>query len=146
LEVRWYEADTEREGDYTFVYGKSNENHKSGTGFFVQQRIVSVVKRTEFISDRMSYIALRGLWCNIIVANMHAQTEEKNDDWKDSFYDELHQVFNHFPKCHVKVLLGDFNTKLGREDILKLTIWNERLHQDSNDNDVRVTVKEKPTK
>ena len=94
----------------------------------------------------MSYIALRGRWCNIIVPNMHEQTEEKNDDWKDSFYDELHKVFNHFPKCHVKVLLGDFSAKLGREDILKLTIWNERLPQDSNDNGVRVTVKEKPTK
>jgi hypothetical protein len=31
-----------------------------------------------------------------------------------------------------------FNEKLGREDILKLTIGNDRLHQDSNDNGVRL--------
>ena len=29
-------------------------------------------------------------------------------------------------------LLGDFNAKLWREDISKLTIGNESLHQDNN--------------
>jgi len=35
-------------------------------------------------------------------------------------------------------MLGDFNAKFGREGILKLTIVNESLHQDSNDNGVRI--------
>ena len=39
---------------------------------------------------------------------------------------------------HTKILLGDFNTKVGRENILKPTIGNESLHQDSNDNGVRI--------
>jgi hypothetical protein len=38
----------------------------------------------------------------------------------------------------MKILLGDFNAKVGREDIFKPTIGNESLHQDSNDNGVRV--------
>ena len=69
---------------------------------------------------------------------MHAPGEEKSDDSKDSFYEELEQVFDHFPKCDMKILLGDFNTKVGRENILKPTIENESLHQDSNDNGVRI--------
>ena len=36
------------------------------------------------------------------------------------------------------MLLGDFNAKVGRENIFKLTIGNESLHQDSNDNGVRI--------
>jgi len=57
-----------------------------GTGFFVLQRIVSAFKRVEVVSDRMSYtcIVLRGRWCNIIVLNVHASSEEKSDDLKDS--------------------------------------------------------------
>jgi exonuclease III len=61
-----------------------------------------------------------------------------SDDLKDSFYEEFEQVFEHIPKCHTKILLGDFNAKLGREDIFKLKIGNESLRQDSNDNGVRV--------
>jgi hypothetical protein len=63
-----------------------------GTEFFVHQRIVPAVKRVGSVSDRMSCIVLRGRWCNIIVLNAHAPTEEKNDDSKDSFYEELKQV------------------------------------------------------
>ena len=78
-----------------------------GMGFFVHRRIVSAVKRVEFVSDRLSHIVLRGCWRNIIVVNVHAPSEEKSDEAKDSFYKELEQVFNHFPKYHMKMLLGD---------------------------------------
>ena len=86
----------------------------------------------------MSYIVLRGRWYNIIVLNVHAPSEDKCDDSKDSFYEELEQVFDHFPRYHTKILLGDFNAKVGRENIFKPTIGNESLHQDINDNGVRI--------
>ena len=109
-----------------------------GTGFCVHHRIVSAVKRVEFVSDRVSYIVLRGRWCNIIVLNVHAPSEDKSDDSKDSLYEELEQVFDHFPRYHLKILLGDFNAKVGRENIFKPTIGNDSLHQDSNDNGVGI--------
>ena len=58
------------------------------TGFFVHYRVVSAVKRVELVSDRVSYIVLRGRWCNTIVLNADAPSEEKSDDSKDSFYEE----------------------------------------------------------
>ena len=111
-----------------------------GTGFFVHQRIASAVKREEFVSDRVSYIVLRGRWCNIIVLHEHATSEEKSDEANDSFYEELEQVFENFPKYHMKILLGDFNAKVGRENIFKPTIGNESLHQHSNENGVRIVT------
>ena len=56
-----------------------------GTGFFVHHRLGSAVNRVEFVIDRMSYIVLRGRWCDIIVLNVHATSEEKSDSSKDSF-------------------------------------------------------------
>jgi len=38
----------------------------------------------------------------------------------------------------MKILLGGFKAKLGRKDTLKPTIGNESLHQNSNDNGVRI--------
>jgi hypothetical protein len=37
----------------------------------------------------------------------------------------------------MKIFLGDFNAKVGREDIFKPIIGNESLHEASNDNAVR---------
>jgi len=38
----------------------------------------------------------------------------------------------------MKILLGDFSAKVGREIIFKPTIGQESLHQDSNENGVRL--------
>jgi hypothetical protein len=86
----------------------------------------------------MSYIILRGCWCNITVLNVHAPCEDKGNDVKDSFYEELECVFDQFPRYDIKISLGDFNAKVGRENIFKPTIVNESLHEISNDNRVRV--------
>jgi hypothetical protein len=86
----------------------------------------------------MSYITLRGRWCRIIVLNVHAPAEDKSDDVKDSLYEELERVFDKFPKYHMKILLGYFNAKVGREDIFKPTVGNESLHEISNRNGVKL--------
>jgi len=69
---------------------------------------------------------------------VHPTSKKKSDDSKDSSYEKLGQVFEHYPQCHMKILLGDFNAKVGRENFFKPTIWNKSVHQDSNDNGVRI--------
>jgi len=38
----------------------------------------------------------------------------------------------------MKIVLGDFNTKVGRDNIFKATIGNESLHHESNGDGVRI--------
>jgi hypothetical protein len=64
--------------------------------------------------------------------NTQASREKKYDGYKDSYYEELKHLF-----YHMKILLGDFNEKVGRENIFKPTTWNASLHQGSIDNCVR---------
>jgi hypothetical protein len=91
----------------------------------------------EFVSDRISYIILNVCLCDIVL-NVHALTEDKDDDIKDSFYEELEQLFDQFPKYHMNILVVDFNAKVGMEDSFKPIIGNESPHEASNDNRVGV--------
>jgi hypothetical protein len=72
------------------------------------------------------------------VLNVHAPNGDKADDIKDSIYEELEQVFDQFPRNHMKILLGDIIAKVGTEGIFKPIIGSESEHEVSNDNGVRV--------
>jgi hypothetical protein len=58
---------TARAGGIFFFLGKGKQNHQFEAEFLVHHRIVSAVKRVEVVSARMSYIGLRGRWCNIYI-------------------------------------------------------------------------------
>ena len=59
-EVRWDKEGTVRPGDYNFSTGKETRIiNWEQVFFFVHRRLVSAVKRMEFVSDRLSYIVLR---------------------------------------------------------------------------------------
>jgi hypothetical protein len=83
----------------------------------VHKNIIPAVRRVELVSERISYIIQRGRWCNIIVVNVYVPCEDTSDDIKDSFYEELVPVYDQFPTYDMKILLGDINAKVGREDI-----------------------------
>jgi hypothetical protein len=85
----------------------------------------------------MSYLILRGRWCNIIILNVHIPRQNKSDGIKDSFYWELGGVFEEFPGKDMKNLKGDLNAKVGREQIFKPTTGNESSLEISNGNGVR---------
>jgi hypothetical protein len=97
-EVRWKGSGNELAGEYAFFHGKRNQNHELGTALFVHKRIISAVKRVEFVSDRMSYIILRGLLVSYHCSEPLAPIDDKIEDVKDSLYEELEHVFDKFPK------------------------------------------------
>jgi hypothetical protein len=97
---------------------------------FVHKRNLSALKRVESVSDRMSYKI------NTKRSLVSCLIEDKTDDVKDSFYEDLECTFDKFPKCHKKIFLGDFSAKVGRKEIFKPKIGNENLHEISNDNGV----------
>jgi hypothetical protein len=76
---------------------------------------------------------LRGCLCDAGV-NVHALAEGKSYYTRDSFCEKIEHVFDQFHKYQLNILVDDFSTKVGREDIFRSTIGNE---SSGNDNGVR---------
>jgi hypothetical protein len=69
--------------------------------------------------------------------SVYAPTEDKID-MINSFYEELERVFDKFSEYCMKIVLGGFSAKVGKEDIFKSTVGNESFREVSNDNGVRL--------
>ena len=59
---------------------------------------------------------------------------EKTEEIKEEFYNLLEQNINQIATSDIKIILGDFNVKVGKESIYKPTIGNESLHNETNNN------------
>ena len=59
---------------------------------------------------------------NLTLINGYAPTEDKQQDEKEVFYEDLNTIYESIPKKHPKIILGDFNTKVGKEEIYKPTL------------------------
>jgi len=56
--------------------------------------------------------------------NVHAPSKGRSDDSKDSFYGKLERSFFPLHKYNTIILKGDFNAKLGKDDIFTQAIEN----------------------
>jgi len=84
LQVRWDKGGTVITRNYIFICGKGTKILNWKRIFFANHKTESAVRRGTVISDRMSYIVLRGRWFYIIVSNVHTPSEN-SDDSKDGF-------------------------------------------------------------
>jgi len=66
--------------------------------------------------------------------NCYAPTEDKHDDIKTAFYDEVEILYDSLPNWKPKIVLGDFNAKIGKEIMYRPTIGKESLHRETNEN------------
>jgi hypothetical protein len=57
---------------------------------------------------------------------------------RDIFNEELELVSDKFPKYRMKMMLGDFSARVGREEIFKRTTGKYSFHEILNVNEVKV--------
>ncbi|KAK9752713.1 hypothetical protein QE152_g3940 [Popillia japonica] len=123
--------------DHMF-FNSGVENRMLGVGFLVNNIYKDSVIEFEGISDRLCKIRIRGKYRKLTLINAHAHSEDKDEDIKTRFYEELDEVLNKIPKFDIKCLIGDMNAKVGREEEYSVTTGGKSLHKVSNDNGKRL--------
>jgi hypothetical protein len=72
------------------------------------------------------------------VINAYAPTEDKEELFNDEFYRKLENAYDTAPSNDIKMVIGDLNAKIGRDETYIGTVLNHSVHHDSNDNGQRL--------
>jgi len=88
------------------------------------------------MKERIRSLRLNAIWFSCTLINVHAPTNEKTEEIKEEFYKLLEQNINQIAGSDIKIILGDFNAKVDKENIYKPTNGNESLHNETNNNGI----------
>jgi hypothetical protein len=117
-------------GNYT-LFHSGNVNNTFGTSFMVSKELKKLVLGFTPINERLCSIRMKFRFFNITIICTHAPIEDADEEVKDTFYEKLKHIYDIAPKNDVKIVLGDFNPKIGQEDAFKPTTGNNSAHETS---------------
>jgi len=118
-EIRWSNTGTININETTIFYGSCTDQRQLETGFAVHKDLVPVVKEFKDINPRISMLTIETQLFDISFMNVHTPTEDKSQDEKDTFYEQLESTLNSILSNRIQIVLGDLNAKVGKETIFR---------------------------
>ncbi|XP_073979057.1 uncharacterized protein [Rhodnius prolixus] len=137
-EIRWLGKGSLEKENHTIYYSCDERLHAFGTGFVIGRKLRQQVIDFKAVNPRVCVLRIRGKFKNYSIISAHAPTEVAADEDKEAFYDLLERTFDQCPNYDIKIIAGDMNAKVGKEDIYRPTIGNQSLHDTSNNNGQRL--------
>ena len=102
----------------------------------IQNEIKKNILSIKPYNERQCKLRINGRFNNLTIISAHAPTEEKTDEVKEKFYEDLQTVHNKIPKHYIVIIWGDLNANIGKEDVLvyQNVAGKHTLHENSNTN------------
>jgi hypothetical protein len=112
---------------------------KLRTEFSVHKQSISEIKGAEFVIVRISYVEIKGRWCDIIAEKLMFRLRIKGRIRRSISIRNYDCVLVQFPQYHTDILFGGSTAKL-LEESFKPACWNESFHDT-----MKIIVLEKQT-
>jgi endonuclease/exonuclease/phosphatase family metal-dependent hydrolase len=81
------------------------------------------------VDERICVLRIKTKFQNVSFINVHVPTEEK-----EAFYQKVEEIYDSCPSSNIKIVLGDWNAKVGREEIYQGLIGRHSMHLNTNNN------------
>lgn len=111
-EMRWTGSGKIISEEKTVIYSGGDEHHVRGVGLVLNKVAAKALISWTPVSDRIITARLQSRHAKTTIFQVYAPTDEAEDEEKDAFYDQLHDVFTSAPSHDIKILLGDMNAQI----------------------------------
>jgi exonuclease III len=106
-EIRWLGKGIMDLKKHTICYsGKAEGNKEFGVAIVIERDFESAIIDFKPISERICTLRIRTKFVNMTFINVHAPTEEKEEEVKDYFYQQMEETYDSIASndCAVRVL------------------------------------------
>lgn len=134
-EIRWQGQGRIDKKDFTFIYsGPDTKTGLFGNGFLINKTVRGSILDYQFVNDRICKISVKGKFRNVSVVLVHAPTDDKVGDVKESYYETLDEVLSRIQTYDLILVMGDFNAQIGKFESQSNVAGTFTLHDYNNDN------------
>ena len=120
-ELKWIGMGELNLDDYYIYYCRQESLRRNGVAIMVNKRVRNAVLRCNLKNDRMISVRYQGKPFIITVIQVYApisNAEEAEVEW---FYEDLQNLLELTPKKDVLFIIGDWNAKVGSQEIPGVT-------------------------
>ena len=108
--------------DDQYIYYRGQESlRRNGVAIMVNKRVRNAVLGCNLKNDRMISVCFQGKPFNITVIQVYAPTSNAEEAEVEQFYEDLQDLLEVTPKKDVLFIMGDWNAKVGSQEIPGVT-------------------------
>ena len=140
MEARWTGAGKRQlaTGDTILWSGREDNQHRQGVALIIQKEKGNTLLEWKSINEQLLYARFNSRLIKLSVVTCCAPTEEAEKEEADNFYDSLQSTLEDIPKHDVLVVLGDFNARIGSDNIDRERIMGKHGTSTMTDNGSRL--------
>ena len=113
-ELRWKgSGEITVDNNHKLFYSGKEDKHEYGVGFLVNKEMVNTVISCTPISSRIILLRVKATPFNITIIQIYASTSAHDEQETDMFYSKVQEQLDKAPNQDIKIILGDFNAKVG---------------------------------
>ena len=113
-EVRWTGAG--EVNGCEMIWSGDETEHQRGVGFLLNSRARMALLGYKPVNARMIVARFSGQPFNISVIQVYAPTTDSTEEEIEQFYENLDDCLKQIPKKDVRVIMGDWNAKIGKDN------------------------------
>ena len=120
-ELKWTGMGEVNSDDHYIYYCGQESLRRNGVALIVNKRVQNAVLGCNLKNDRMISVRFQGKPFNIRVIQIYAPTSNAKEAEVEWFYEDLQDLLELTPKKDVLFIIGDWNAKVGSQEIPGVT-------------------------
>ena len=119
--LKWTGMGEFNSDDHYIYYCRKESRRRNGVAIMVNKGVKNKARGYNLKNDRIIYVCFQGKPFNITVIQAYAPTSNAEEAEVEQFYEDLQDLLELTPKKDVLFIIGDWNEKVGSQEIPGVT-------------------------